>query len=120
MKKSILILPLIVGFSIISCNEKKEQKAEEGSVETEVVADPADSIEVVNTILKNKAGEELQLLVNNKDNQATVVFKGDSIKLDEKPAASGIWYSNAEYELRGKGEQVELTKDGQVIFSNQE
>ena len=119
MKRSIFILPLIIGLFTVSCSEKKEQK-EEPSVETEVVADPTDSIEIVNTILKNKEGEELQLLVNNKNNQATVVFKGDSIKLDEKPAASGIWYSNAEYELRGKGEQVELTKDGQVIFSNQE
>ena len=119
MKKSIFIIPLMVGLFTVSCNEKKEQK-EEPSVETEVVADPADSIEVVNTILKNKEGEELQLIVNNKDNQATVVFKGDSIQLNEKPAASGIWYTNNEYELRGKGEQVELTKDGKTVFSNQE
>ena len=119
MKKSIFILPLIIGLFTVSCSEKKEQK-EEPSVETVVVNDPVDSIEVVNTILKNKEGVELQLIVNNKENQATVVFKGDSIQLNEKPAASGIWYANNNYELRGKGEQVELTKDGQVIFSNQE
>ena len=34
---------------------------------------------------------------------------------DKKPA-SGIWYKNDHYELRGKGEEIELTKDGKTVF----
>lgn len=124
MKKRILILPLVATFFLISC--KKDAKSENvistettPSIETDVLTNPKDSLEVVNTIIKNKEGQELQLLINNKNNQAIVVLQGDSIKLDEKPAASGIWYSNDHYELRGKGEQVTLTKDGKSVFTNE-
>lgn len=117
--KKVFILPLLVGLVMVSCSKEEEKKQEEAGVQTEVVDVPKDSMEIVNTIIKNKSGEELQLIVNNKDNNATVVFKGDSIQLNEKPAASGIWYVNDQYELRGKGEQVELTKDGQSVFTNE-
>ncbi len=122
MKKQILILPLLASFFLISC--KNEPKSEEvipanAAVDTEIVTEPKDSLELINTTIKNIEGQELQLIVNNKDNNATVVFKGDSIKLSEKPAASGIWYANDHYELRGKGEKVTLTKDGTTVFTNE-
>jgi hypothetical protein len=38
--------------------------------------------------------------------------------LHAQKAASGIWYKNDLYELRGKGDNVELTKDGITVFKN--
>jgi membrane-bound inhibitor of C-type lysozyme len=122
MRIKFLILPLFASIFLVSC--KNDPKSEEvipanPSVDTEVVTEPKDSLELINTTIKNIEGEDLQLIVNNKDNDATVIFKGDSIKLSEKPAASGIWYANDHYELRGKGEKVTLTKDGTTIFTNE-
>lgn len=125
MKKRLLVLPILASIFLISC--KKDAKSEmvipptesSSSVETYVETDPKDSTEFVNTVTRNKEGQEFQLVINNKNNEATVYFKGDSIKLQEKPAASGILYANDEYELRGKGEQIELKKGDQVVFTNE-
>jgi membrane-bound inhibitor of C-type lysozyme len=36
---------------------------------------------------------------------------------DQQPA-SGMRYKNDHYEFTGKGENVELVKDGKVVFEN--
>lgn len=33
-------------------------------------------------------------------------------------AVSGIWYKNDHYELRGKGENLKLTKEGKTVFES--
>ena len=43
---------------------------------------------------------------------------GEQIDLVAEKAASGIWYKNDVYELRGKGEKLELSKDGIIVFKN--
>lgn len=55
---------------------------------------------------------------NNTKNTATVVFNNETIELQGQKPASGIWYKNDHYELRGKGEEIELTKDGKTVFKN--
>lgn len=42
----------------------------------------------------------------------------NNIELQGQTPGSGIWYKNDQYELRGKGEEVKLTKDGEVVFEN--
>lgn len=56
---------------------------------------------------------------NNTTNTAKIYLNGgEQIELIGQKPASGIWYKNDQYELRGKGEEVELTKDGKTVFKN--
>ena len=75
--------------------------------------------DIVNSSLKNAKGETLDMTFNNTDNTVKVyVNGGDQIELKGERAASGIWYKNDHYELRGKGDNLELTKDGETLFKN--
>lgn len=75
--------------------------------------------DVVTTSLKNKKGETLDMTFNNTTNHASVFLSGgEQIELEGQNPASGIWYKNDHYELRGKGENVVLTKDGKIVFEN--
>ena len=75
--------------------------------------------EVVTKSLKNKEGETLNMTFNNSTNEAKVYLNGgEQIDLIGQKPASGIWYKNDHYELRGKGDNVELTKDGKTVFKN--
>lgn len=74
---------------------------------------------IVTSSLKNKDGQTLDMTFNNTTNQAKVYLNGgEQIELVGQKSASGIWYKNDHYELRGKGENVELTKDGKIVFKN--
>mgnify|MGYP000886443310 FL=1 len=56
---------------------------------------------------------------NNTTNEAKIYLNGgEQIELVGQKPASGIWFKNDHYELRGKGESVELTKDGKTVFKN--
>ena len=69
--------------------------------------------------LKNKEGQTLDMTFNNTTNEVKVYLDGgDQIELVGQKPASGIWYKNDQFELRGKGDNVELTKDGKTIFKN--
>lgn len=73
--------------------------------------------DIVKTSLKDKDGQTLDMVFNNTTNQAKIYLNGgEQIELVGQYPASGIWYKNDHYELRGKGEDIELTKDGKIIF----
>lgn len=73
--------------------------------------------EIVTSSLQNKSGQTLHMTFNNTTNQAKVYLDGgEQIELVGQTPASGVWYKNEQYELRGKGDNVELTKDGEVVF----
>ena len=56
---------------------------------------------------------------NNTTNSVKVYLDGgEELELAGQKPASGIWYKNDHYELRGKGENLELTKDGKTVFKN--
>lgn len=75
--------------------------------------------EVVTKSLKNKEGETLDMTFNNSTNEAKIYLNGgEQIDLIGQKPASGIWYKNDHYELRGKSDNVELTKDGKTVFKN--
>ena len=61
-------------------------------------------------------GQKLEMTFDKIKDNVTVYFNNEEIKLTSQQPASGIWYKNDHYELRGKGEEIELTKDGSVIF----
>lgn len=74
--------------------------------------------DIVKTTATNAAGETMEMSYNNTKGEVTVYFKGEMIEMKSEKPASGIWYTNDQYELRGKGEQVELKKDDKSIFKN--
>ena len=74
---------------------------------------------IVTSSITNKEGQTLDMVFNNTTNTAKIYLDGgEQIELQGQTPGSGIWYKNNQYELRGKGEEVELTKDGKVVFKN--
>lgn len=73
--------------------------------------------ELIESTVKSKEGTELSMVFNNTKGMASLILNGETIELTAERAASGIWYKNDTYELRGKGEQVELTQNGKIVFT---
>jgi predicted DsbA family dithiol-disulfide isomerase/membrane-bound inhibitor of C-type lysozyme len=112
MAKNILTIAMLIVLSLTSCqNAPKQEKT--GTATTETVGD-----DVVTSSSTDKDGRKLELTFNNTKGTATLIFNGETIELHAQKAASGIWYKNDLYELRGKGDNVELTKDGKTVFKN--
>lgn len=75
--------------------------------------------EIIKTSYKDDKGATLDVTINATTNNAKVYLNGgEQIDLVGQKPASGIWYKNDQYELRGKGEKLELTKDGETVFKN--
>lgn len=71
------------------------------------------------TSIQDKDGQILNMTFNNTKGTVKVYLNGgQQIDLVAEKAASGIWYKNDQYELRGKGENLELKKEGKTIFKN--
>ncbi len=100
-----------------SCKETPSQENASNKT-TETVEEVSDDI--VKTTLTDEDGKQLEMTFNNTKGIVTLNFNGEIFTLNAERAASGIWYKNEDYELRGKGESVELTKNGETIFKNKE
>lgn len=110
-------IALLSAFSLQACKDKPKEKNTE-TVTVENVDNSSDDI--VTTTLTSKDGKTLEMTFNNTEGTATVNLDGETTVLDQQRAASGIWYKNDQYELRGKGNDIQLTKDGNVIFEHQD
>lgn len=47
-----------------------------------------------------------------------ILYGVEQIELVAEKAASGTWCKNGSYKLIGKGNEIELTKDGKTLFKN--
>lgn len=75
--------------------------------------------EIINASFKDKEGRTLDMTFNNTSNKVKIYLNGGKeMELEGQKAASGIWYKNDEYELRGKGENLELSKNGKTLFKS--
>lgn len=117
MTKKLLIIAMFTTLFLNACKEIPRQDNIENKT-TEVIEDVSDDIVI--TTVTNKDGEKLEMTFNNTKGTVSLNFNGESFTLNAERAASGIWYKNEDYELRGKGESVELTKNGKTIFKNKE
>lgn len=111
---SLALLPALV---LIACKESPKQettKVQETEISTSVKDD------FVTTTYVNKEAKELEVVYNNTQSTATFVFDGETVELEQQQSASGVWFKNDTYELRGKGNDIELIKDGEVVFSHQD
>ena len=115
MIKRILVIGMLTATVFISCKEHQKQENTDSTNTHQTTSN-----DVVTQSLTNKDGETLEMTFDNSEGKATVNFKGESIALDQEKAASGIWYKNEHYELRGKGNDIWLKKDGAMIFEHQD
>lgn len=113
MKKSIFTLSMLAALVLNSCKETAKQENSETTrtEETQNVGHDISTISVVDS-----KGKKLNMSFD--DDKVTVVFNGETLELFEQKAASGIWYTNENYELNGKGDEFSLLKDGKTVFTN--
>ncbi len=117
MAKNILTLAVLAAIFLNSCKENPKQETVE-TTPTETVEQANDDIVTATSI--DKDGQQLNMTFNNTKGTATLDFNGETIELVQERAASGIWYKNENYELRGKGDDIQLTKDGTVVFEHKD
>ncbi len=103
MKKIAFILAATVLLFATACNSNK--KAQESN-------------KLQTTIFGNSNGDSIQVTYDTTAETATVVFNGETLVLQQQPSASGIVYKNDQYEYTEWQDEVELTQNGSVIFSN--
>ncbi|EGV42519.1 hypothetical protein BZARG_2220 [Bizionia argentinensis JUB59] len=53
---------------------------------------------------------------NTKGTVKAYLDGGEQIDLVEEKTAAGIWYKINQHEFRGKGNDITLRKDGEIIF----
>ena len=114
MKTKILGVAILSSLFFASCKETSKQENEVVTTETS----EKNTDEIVTSSATDKDGKTLEISFNNTKNTATLDFNEEIIELNGEKAASGIHYKNDHYELTGKGENVELKKDGKTVFKN--
>ncbi|WP_160327124.1 MliC family protein [Elizabethkingia anophelis] len=72
--------------------------------------------EIVKSTAKDSHGKTIKMSFNNTKDIVIVLFEGKTIEMKDQKPASGIWYSNDHYELRGKGSEVILYKGKKIVF----
>lgn len=115
MKKQVLQLAILATLSLNSCKESQKQQSTK-STSKAVSSTTVDKI--VTDMSIDKDGNKIDMTFNNTNDTATLNFKGETIDLVGQKPASGIWYKNDHYELRGKGEDIELKKDGKLVYKS--
>ena len=122
MNKTILTLAMTSALFLTSCNDtsKKENTEVTTNTTTTESVDQTNSDQIIKTTSTDKNGKTLDLAVDPIKGLATVNFNGETIELIQEKSASGIWFKNDNYELRGKGNDIELKKDGKVVFKHED
>ena len=113
MKKQILTFALLTALVFTSC---KEAPAKDDAV----ISTETTNEDVVNSTFTNKEGKQLEMKFDNINGTATINFDGETSELKAERSGSGIWYKNDDYELRGKGNDIELSKNGKLIFEHKD
>lgn len=111
-----LILIFASASMLVACNMGKEK-----NVSAVPVASHQSGTTTSNIVKSRAIGANLisvEMSFDNDKNEASFDFNGESLVLKGQKTASGIWYKNDHYELKGKGEELELTKDGKSVFKS--
>lgn len=117
MTTKLLTIAMLSALFLNSCKETPKQENAETTT-TEIVENSNDDI--VTTTSTDKDGKKLDITFNNTKGTATINFNGETSELVQERSGSGIWYKNENYELRGKGNDIQLTKDGNLVFEHQD
>lgn len=116
MTTKTLTIVILAALFMNACKEPKQKTADTTSTELVENVD----VNIIKRISTDKDGKKLEMTFNNDEGTATLNFNGETIILVAQKAASGIWYTNENFELRGKGNDIELKKDGNVVFTHED
>lgn len=112
MTTKVLTLLILIGLVFVSCKENIKSDTQ-GTTQIETTVD-----KIVKTSVTNKDGAKLDMEFDNSKGTATFLFKGIKIELKQDTTASGIKYSNSNYEYTEWHGELSLKKDGKEIFTH--
>lgn len=117
--KKLLFIAFATVF-LLACNQSAN--TEKTNTDTLLTTDKPHSVEdsIVHLTSMDKNNRKLDMEFNNTKGTATLILKNDTIHLQEQKSASGIWYTNEHYDLSGKGNDIQLKKDGKLIFEHKD
>lgn len=114
MKSILLILSLATGGGLYACQSTQNT---DGQVATQPVAQPSAADPIVRDTVTNRQGDTLVMAYDNTNLTATFMLDRQEIKLKQDTTASGIKYSNAEYEYTEHQGTMILKKRAKIVFS---
>lgn len=117
MTKKILTIAMLMALFLNSCKETPKRGNAEFTTTESVEKVDDDIVKISST---DKDGKKLEITFNNTNGTTSLNFNGEIIELVAQKSASGIWYKNEDYELTGKGNDIELKKDGKVVFTHRD
>lgn len=104
MKKQFLWIAVVaIALFSTSCNSKSKQES---------------SDELIESTVTSTTGQQLEATFDTANELVTIIFEGDTAVLKQQPSASGINYKNDTYEYTEWQNEIELLKNGVVVFSN--
>lgn len=113
---------IIAGAMVFAVSCKKETNKVETNNNTTITVDSANAKGEAKTFdvsvakVTNKNGQTLETTFNPEKENVTIVFMKDTMVLKQQPSASGIRYSDKNYEYCEWQGEVELKKNGKTIF----
>ena len=106
MKKHFIWIAVVaIAIFSTSCNSKSKQES---------------SDELIESTVTSTTGQQLEATFDTANELVTIIFEGDTAVLKQQPSASGINYKNDTYEYTEWQNEIELLKNGVVVFSNVE
>lgn len=124
MKKIILTIGLFLPLFMYSCKntpkEAKEEVATENVEEVEATVDEEAQPTVVTASYTDEAGKTLNVVFDVEKEEATINFDGVEAVLAQQVSASGIRYSNSEFELVEWQGETTLRQNDEVVFTHKE
>lgn len=107
MKAKIIFAILIISLLFSACNSV-EKKSDIKRTQTEVISHT----------FKSNDGSTLAVEFRNTEEIARIKWQNLTLELKDNRPASGMWYKNNEFELRGKGNEITLSKNGKIVFQS--
>ncbi|WP_299399233.1 MliC family protein [uncultured Gelidibacter sp.] len=117
MTKQFLTMTMLAALFLSACKETPKQENADTEI-TETVEKVEDNI--VKTTSIGNDGKEIEFVFNNTAGTATFVLDGETVELQQQKSASGVWYKNDQYELIGKGNDLQLKKGNEIVFEHQD
>ncbi len=110
----------IMSLLLSSCDDTTTSNTKNATLQTtkQIVHDVTYTDKIVHASVTNKSGVTLEMAFNNTKRTAIFHFHGEPIAVKQDTTASGIHYSNQHYDYVEWHDEIELKKDGKVIFQH--
>jgi len=111
--KNIFLAVLLFSMVLISC--KKEVVIDPETVTTDSIQTEEPGI--ITDSVTNAAGVTLKMQFDNTAEKVWLELNGEKIELKQERMASGVKYSNADYQFSEHQGKIELSKAGKIIYT---